>query len=75
MAISFSAHTSCTCETCGNRATHGFFHGNSDTEVESFVCTGCAQRTFDKALLQDAIDIHRDVCFERAERANLGVSP
>lgn len=70
MSISFSSHTNCTCEACGNRATHGFFHTAAGTEDESFVCTGCAQRSFDRSLLQDAIDIHRDVCFERAERAN-----
>ena len=69
MTISFSAKTDCTCTGCSNRATYGFFvsHGD-DPDSEIFLCTGCAQRDLSRDETDAAIETHRAVCFERAER-------
>ena len=68
--LSFSAHADCTCDSCGNSARHGFFITTSPIPgTETFYCTGCAQRHVDRAQLDDAIETHRQLCFERAERA------
>jgi len=69
MTISFSAKTDCTCTGCSNRATYGFFvsHGD-DPDSEIFLCTGCAQRDLSRREIEDAIETHRSVCFERAEQ-------
>ena len=68
MNVSFSAHTSCNCDGCGLRATHGFFvqHDN-DSDSEIFLCTGCAQKDLAGEDLHAAVDAHRQICFERAE--------
>ena len=69
MTISFSAKTDCTCSSCDNRATYGFFASQGDDpDSEIFLCTGCAQRDLSRREVEDAIETHRAVCFERAEQ-------
>jgi hypothetical protein len=68
MMISFSAQTHCRCDGCSSHATLGFFVGHGDDpDGEIFLCTGCAQRDLDRNDIEEAIEIHRRVCFERAE--------
>jgi hypothetical protein len=70
MTVSFSANSACTCDTCSNPATYGFFISQGDDpDSEIFLCTGCAQRGMDRQDLEDAIEDHRQVCFDRAEAA------
>ena len=66
MTISFSAQTHCDCDVCGLSARHGFFIPRLEDD-EVFLCTGCAQRKLPRAALDQAIDDHRAVCFERLE--------
>lgn len=72
MTISFSAKTDCTCSSCDNRATYGFFIShNDDPDSEIFLCTGCAQRDLSRRETEDAIETHRTACFERAEQERI----
>jgi len=72
MTISFSAKTDCTCTGCSNRATYGFFVSHDDDpDSEIFLCTGCAQRDLARREIEDAIETHRLVCFERAEQERI----
>lgn len=69
MNVSFSAQTACNCDGCGLRANHGFFtQHDDDADSEIFLCTGCAQKDLPAWQLHDAIDAHRQLCFERAEQ-------
>jgi hypothetical protein len=69
MTISFSAKTDFTCSCCDNRATYGFFASQGDDpDSEIFLCTGCAQRDLTRREVEDAIETHRSICFERAEQ-------
>jgi hypothetical protein len=70
MTISFSALTECNCDGCGLRASHGFFLSQSDDpDTEVFLCTGCAQRDLPRGPLEEAIEDHRQTCFDRVEAA------
>ena len=71
MIINFSSSISTRCTDCGNTASYGFFSRApfEDIMLEDFYCTGCAQRHVDRPQLDDAIEAHRQICFERAERA------
>jgi hypothetical protein len=75
MSLSFSASVECNCDGCGLRATHGFFLSSSDedTDSEIFLCTGCAQRDVPLHTLEDAIEDHRQVCFDRVDAAQAEV--
>jgi len=70
MSLSFSAQVECNCEGCGHSASHGFFIcADTDPDTETFLCTGCAQRDLPCRELEDAIEDHRQVCFDRIEAA------
>lgn len=72
MTISFSAKTDCTCSGCSHRSTYGFFISrDDDPDSEVFLCTGCAQKDLSRREIDDAIEVHRSVCFERAEQDRL----
>jgi len=69
MTLSFTAQTACTCDECSNKAQHGFFVSYADDpDSEIFLCSGCAQKSIDTRSLDEAIDEHRQVCFDRAEK-------
>jgi hypothetical protein len=50
------------CDTCSCDAGYGFFvgvtpvHELSRSRDETFLCSGCAQKSFDRGTLQEAID-------------------
>lgn len=70
MSLSFSASVECNCDGCGHRAAHGFFiTQDNDPDAEIFLCTGCAQRDLPRRDLEEAIEEHRQVCFDRADAA------
>lgn len=75
MSISFSASVECSCDGCRHNATHGFFLSSSDEDPDSeiFLCTGCAQHDIPRHTLEDAIEEHRQVCFDRVEAAQAEV--
>jgi hypothetical protein len=74
MSLSFSVQVECNCDGCGHSAAHGFFLSQeSDPDSELFLCTGCAQRDLSRRDLEDAIEEHRQVCFDRAEAAQAEV--
>lgn len=69
MTLSFSANTTCTCDECSSTVHHGFFVSYADDpDSEIFLCSGCAQKGLNPRALNEAIDEHRQVCFEKAER-------
>jgi hypothetical protein len=76
MSISFSASVNRNCPGCGHYATHGFFLSTRDEEgpeEEGFLCTACAQRDVPLHTLEDAIEDHRQVCFDQVDTAQAGV--
>lgn len=62
------------CNRCSNPATHGFSFVNVEG-IETFTCTGCAQRAYPRRLLEDAIEEHREACFARMERETGAIQP
>jgi hypothetical protein len=69
MNLTFSAHTNCACDGCSNNATHGFFLSYAeDHDSEIFLCTGCSQKDIPAGMLEAAIEDHRQLCFDLAER-------
>ena len=66
--LSFSTHANCDCVSCGRSAPYGFFlTTNPRPGTEQFFCSGCAQREFTHKELDDAIEDHRQHCFDLAE--------
>lgn len=67
--LSFSTHTDCACSSCARSAPYGFFLTTSPLPgTEQFFCSGCAQREFNQRELDEAIEAHRQLCFDLAER-------
>ena len=76
MSISFSASIHRTCTNCGHPVTHGFILSPRDAagpEDEGFLCTACAQRDVPLHALEDAIEDHRQACFDQVDAAQAGV--
>ena len=66
--LSFSTHTNCSCSTCGRTAPYGFFLTTSPQPgTEQFFYSGCAQQEFVNKELDDAIEAHRQHCFDLAD--------
>ncbi len=66
--LSFSTHSTCSCSSCGRVAPYGFFLTTDPRPgTEQFFCSGCAQREFNQNELDDAIEDHRQLCFDLAE--------
>ena len=66
--LSFSTHTDCACSSCRQTAPYGFFLTTDPRPgTEQFFCSGCAQRTFNHKEMDDAIEAHRQLCFDLAE--------
>lgn len=78
MSISFSASVECDCDSCGHSTTHGFFLGSAVDDIRTlapvrFLCTACAGRDVPIHELEDAIEDHRQVCFDRVDAAQAEV--
>lgn len=66
--LSFSTHSTCSCSSCNRSAPYGFFLTTDPRPgTERFFCSGCAQREFTHKELDEAIDTHRQLCFDLAE--------
>ena len=66
--LSFSTHADCSCFSCRQTAPYGFFLTTDPRPgTEQFFCSGCAQREFTHKELDDAIETHRQLCFDLAE--------
>lgn len=65
--LSFSTHANCSCSACDRTALYGFFLTTSPQPgTEQFFCSGCAQHAFAHNELDDAIEDHRQHCFDLA---------
>ena len=66
--LSSSTHANCPCASCNRSAPYGFFLTTGPRPgTEEFFCSGCAQREFTHKELDDAIEDHRQHCFNLAE--------
>lgn len=61
--LSFSVHSSESCDCCRSKSRTGFFFSpDDDLSEERFFCVSCATEEFDESALACAVDDHTQEC-------------